>query len=196
MPGRQRSGCASAFWSGHRSGRRQAGWSGSPNSAGTCLPVAKAGESDPVRAERTVGHHRPAARVPGRRSGCQRRKLGAGFRVPGPPFWSVADAAGTILRTLPGLIGGAPLQAFLPAVPDEVPDRALRCRMAVAGTFVASLELARDSAAELSQTAAWRTIRIAPRPVQEPPSPDPRRVGDAIVQPPPSTSCQARRTVD
>ena len=117
------------------------------------------GESDPVRAERTVditGLLRAclaAIRLPA--------ELGAGFRVPGPPFWSVADAARSILQILPRLGGGGgPLEAFLPPVPAEVPDRALRCRVAVAGTFLAGLELARDSAAELSQTAPWQSIRI------------------------------------
>ena len=84
------------------------------------------------------------------------------FRVPGPPFWSVADAAERIRNILP-LIGesAAPLVHFLPEVPLDAPQRQLRCRVAVAGTFLAGLELTRKESIGLHQEAAWATIQIS-----------------------------------
>ncbi len=88
-------------------------------------------------------------------------EAGARYRVPGPPFWSVADAAERI-RAMLDLVGeeGAALAAFLPEVPVDAPERELRCRVAVAGTFLAGLELTRDGTAELTQVVDWRSIRV------------------------------------
>jgi hypothetical protein len=63
------------------------------------------------------------------------------IRVPGPPFWSVADAADRI-REMLSLVGqgGAPLVRFLPEVPADAADCAPLCRGAVAGTFLARLD--------------------------------------------------------
>ena len=49
---------------------------------------------------------------------------GALFRVPGPPFWSVSDAAERIQEMLP-LIGqgGATFVSFLPEIPTDAPER-------------------------------------------------------------------------
>ncbi len=72
-------------------------------------------------------------------------EAGALYRVPGPPFWTVADAAARIRAMLPDLgEKGAALEAFLPKVPVDAPERELRCRTAVAGTFLAGMELTRD----------------------------------------------------
>ena len=83
------------------------------------------------------------------------------FRVPGPPFWSVADAAERIRARLP-LVGegGAPLVSFLPEVPVDAPERELRCRVAVAGTFLAGLELVRDGSIAVQQDTAWASIQV------------------------------------
>ncbi len=88
---------------------------------------------------------------------------GALYRVPGPPFWSVADAAERIRNMLP-LIGegGAPLVNFLPEVPIDAPERELRCRVAVAGTFLAGLELTREGSIGVEQDAAWSFIQVRP----------------------------------
>ncbi len=87
---------------------------------------------------------------------------GALYRVPGPPFWSMADAAERIRAMLP-VIGeaGAVLETFLPEVAANAPERELRCRVAVAGTFLAGLELTRDGTAELTQLVEWRSIRVS-----------------------------------
>ena len=88
-------------------------------------------------------------------------EAGALYRVPGPPFWSVADAAARIRAMLPE-VGeeGRAFEAFLPEVPVDAPERALRCRVAVAGTLLAGLELTRDGTAELTQVVDWRSIRV------------------------------------
>lgn len=75
------------------------------------------------------------------------------------PFWSVADALGRMRRMLAGMgQETAGLEAFLPAVPGDAPDRARRCRAAVASTFVGALELARDGAVTLTQPDGGRVI--------------------------------------
>ncbi len=90
-------------------------------------------------------------------------EAGALYRVPGPPFWSVADAAERIRAMLP-MLGeeGAPLEMFLPAVPVDAPERELRCRVAVAGTFLAGLELTREGSIGVEQDAAWSSIQVRP----------------------------------
>ena len=83
------------------------------------------------------------------------------FRVPGPPFWSVSDAAARIREMLP-LIGegGARLVTFLPDVAPDAPEREMRCRVAVAGTFLAGLELTRDGTIDVEQETAWAGIQV------------------------------------
>ncbi len=94
-----------------------------------------------------------AIRLPG--------EAGALYRVPGPPFWSVADAAERIRAMLPE-VGeeGAALETFLPDVPTDAPERELRCRVAVAGTFLAGLELTRDGSIAVQQNTSWEAIQI------------------------------------
>ncbi len=90
-------------------------------------------------------------------------EAGALYRVSGPPFWSVADAAALIRAMLPGLgEEGAVLEAFLPEVPFDAPERELRCRTAVAGTFLAGLGLTRDGSVIIQQSAAWTPIELRP----------------------------------
>ena len=90
-------------------------------------------------------------------------EAGALYRVPGPPFWSVADAATRIRAMLPFLgEEGAGLAAFLPEVPLDAPERDLRCRVAVAGTFLAGLELTREGSVVVQQETAWATIQVSP----------------------------------
>ena len=104
-------------------------------------------------------------------------EAGALYRVPGPPFWSLADAAERIQAMLP-MLGeeGAPLEMFLPEVPVDAPERELRCRVAVAGTFLAGLELTREGSIGVEQDAAWSSIQV--RPAQGVDAGDP--VGQAV----------------
>ena len=81
---------------------------------------------------------------------------GALYQVPALPFWSVADAAARIrAMVLPVGEEGAGMEAFLPEVPADAPERELRCRVAVAGTFLAGLELTRDGSVTVEQEVAW-----------------------------------------
>ena len=90
-------------------------------------------------------------------------EAGALYRVPGPPFWSVADAAERIRAMLPEVgAEGRAFEAFLPEVATGAPARELRCRVAVAGTFLAGLELTRDGSIIIQQSAAWRSIELWP----------------------------------
>ena len=88
-------------------------------------------------------------------------EAGALYRVPGPPFWSVADAAERIRAMLP-LLGaeGEALAAFLPEVALDALERELRCRTAVAATFLAGLELTRDGTVNVEQETAWSPIQV------------------------------------
>ncbi len=95
-------------------------------------------------------------------------EAGALYRVPGPPFWSVADAAARIRAMLPSFgEEGAALGAFLPEVPADVLERQLRCRVAVAGTFLAGLELTRDGSIIIQQATAWTPIELRQPPVSQ-----------------------------
>ncbi len=52
------------------------------------------------------------------------------------------------------------LEVFLPKIAEAGPGRALHCRAAVAATFVAGLELARDGTFALDQDAPWQPIQV------------------------------------
>ena len=75
------------------------------------------------------------------------------------PFWSISDAAARIALLLEGLPEGARLEAFVPEIGANS-SRALRCRAAVASTFVAGLELTRDGSLTLDQEIAWHPIHV------------------------------------
>ncbi len=73
-----------------------------------------------------------------------------------------ADAAARIRAMLP-LIGeeGARFGgAFCRKVPVDAPERGLRCRVAVAGTFLAGLELTRDGSIAVQQETAWASVHV------------------------------------
>ena len=91
---------------------------------------------------------------------------GQALQLPAPPVWSVAQATARIRSLLPelGAEGGA-LAVFLPAIPQDEPQRGMRCRAAVASTFLAGLELAREGDVELVQDSAQQPVlvRVATR---------------------------------
>lgn len=87
------------------------------------------------------------------------------YQLHRPPFWRVADAVARITRMLADRPGGGGLRIFLPAVDRSTPERELRCRAALASTFVAGLELAREGALQLDQLVPWREIQLL-RPTQ------------------------------
>jgi segregation and condensation protein A len=83
------------------------------------------------------------------------------YRPRPPPFWQVGDAIARMRQLLGALPEGSPLTAFLPTVGGAEPGRALRCRVAVSSTLVASLELARAGTLALNQDAPWTSIRCS-----------------------------------
>ena len=75
-------------------------------------------------------------------------------------LWQVADAVariGVVLGSAPGGVG-AELGAFLPRIGPAASEREVRCKAAVASTFLAGLELARDGGVLLEQDRPWTTI--------------------------------------
>jgi segregation and condensation protein A len=80
-----------------------------------------------------------------------------------PPLWSASDALARVSQLLPVLPDGSPLAAYVPPIPQDVPARARRCRVAVASTLIAGLERARDGALLLDQDADWMPIRVTRR---------------------------------
>lgn len=84
----------------------------------------------------------------------------AAFRVVAP-YWSVTDAVGRMRRWLAAAteaeIG---LEVFLPSVAADASERERRCRVAVASTFLGSLELAREGVVTLTQESSMGSIQV------------------------------------
>lgn len=104
---------------------------------------------------------------------------GERYRPRPPPLWRMQDAMARIARLLPTVLGatgdadggGTSLWSFLPDAEclassaglagEEVRDPALLARSAVAGTFVAGLELARQGHLMLGQEDGFGSIRVS-----------------------------------
>jgi segregation and condensation protein A len=85
----------------------------------------------------------------------------AAYRPSPPDLWRVPDA----LRHIAALLARHPsplnLAQCLPPIPAQATDRPLRLRAALASSFSAGLEMARDGQAVLEQAAPFAAIRIA-----------------------------------
>jgi segregation and condensation protein A len=68
-----------------------------------------------------------------------------------PDLWRIPEAMERIRTLMPQLPDGAPLKAFLPAVPAEDPNQTLKVRAAIASTFAAGLELAKQEFLSMQQ---------------------------------------------
>ncbi|MFC7738292.1 hypothetical protein ACFQX4_21275 [Roseomonas sp. GCM10028921] len=81
-----------------------------------------------------------------------------------PDLWRIPDA----LRRIAELLGqhptGLALERCLPPIPRHAPDGQIRIRAALASTFTAGLEMARDGGAGLEQREAFGPIMLAPAP--------------------------------
>ena len=77
-------------------------------------------------------------------------------------LWRMPDAMARIARMLAVRPQGGPLASFLPKVDGLGSDRELRCRAAVASTFLGGLELARDGTLALRQDRPWLDIELRP----------------------------------
>jgi segregation and condensation protein A len=83
------------------------------------------------------------------------------YRPAIPDLWRVVDALARIETLLAAHPAGGDLAAFLPPVAGEVTDRPLRARAAVASTFLAGLELAREGTLTLGQEVPFETLQLA-----------------------------------
>jgi segregation and condensation protein A len=84
------------------------------------------------------------------------------YRPPGPPLWSVAQATARIRSLLPELgEADGDLGVFLPRVAVDVPERERQCRVAVASTFLAALELARNGVLGIDTSGTSVRMRAA-----------------------------------
>jgi segregation and condensation protein A len=77
-----------------------------------------------------------------------------------PDLWRIGDAMDRIRKMLPDYPEGAEMGAFLPAFAAEDPNRTLKARAAVASTFVAGLELAKQEVLGLKQQALFEELRF------------------------------------
>jgi segregation and condensation protein A len=78
-----------------------------------------------------------------------------------PNLWRIADALQRITKLLQQHPTGLPLERCLPPIPRHAPDRPIRLRAALASTFVAGLEMARDGAIALAQEHAFGPVMLA-----------------------------------
>ena len=76
-------------------------------------------------------------------------------------LWRVHDAMARITRMLAVRPEGGALARFLPEVDGMGPEKELRCRAAVASTFLAGLELERDGTLAVNQETLWHEIRFS-----------------------------------
>jgi segregation and condensation protein A len=81
-----------------------------------------------------------------------------------PDLWRIIDAIERIQQLLPHYPEGAAMTAFMPGIPAEDTNRTLKARAAMASTFVAGLELAKQEVLGLDQAATFEPITYHPAP--------------------------------
>jgi segregation and condensation protein A len=86
----------------------------------------------------------------------------AAYRPAPPDLFRVPEALARVRQLLTARPEGGPLAAFLPGITG--PRARLKQRSAVASTFLAGLELARDGDVDLEQAAPFGEIFIRPAP--------------------------------
>jgi segregation and condensation protein A len=77
------------------------------------------------------------------------------------PLWTVAQAIARVEQQIRSAPDGRALAAFLPRIAADAPDRALRCKAALASALLAGLELARNGTMTLEQGQPWQPIRVS-----------------------------------
>ena len=82
-----------------------------------------------------------------------------------PDLWRISDAIERIQQLLPHYPEGAAMTAFMPGIPMEDTNRTLKARAAMASTFVAGLELAKQEVLGLDQSALFEPITYHPAPI-------------------------------
>ena len=89
------------------------------------------------------------------------------YRPSPPNLWRIPDALQRIAELLGQHPGQLALERCLPPILVHTPDRPIRIRAALASTFVAGLELARDGAVVLEQHGPFGPVRLTRSPVPE-----------------------------
>jgi segregation and condensation protein A len=82
------------------------------------------------------------------------------YRPSPPDLWRIPDAIRRITELLQHQPGSLALERCLPTIPDPAPDRPIRLRAALASTFVAGLEMARDGAVVLEQEKLFGAVTL------------------------------------
>ena len=131
-------------------GRPKAGMPGPARQAGEGADPTSAGAGDLTALLRAC---LVALRVPAGADAWQPARAG---------LWRVADAVARIRQVLDATPdgAGATLGAVLPRIGPGAPERELRCKAALASTFLAGLELARDGRLVLDQDRPWTAIQV------------------------------------
>ena len=91
------------------------------------------------------------------------------YRPSPPDLWRIPDALRRIAELLGKHSAGLALERCLPPIPAHASDRPIRLRAALASTFMAGLEMARDGAVTVQQDIPFGHMSLALR------SPEPSR---------------------
>jgi segregation and condensation protein A len=83
------------------------------------------------------------------------------YRPIPPGLWRISDALQRITELLQQHPTGLPLERCLPPIPPHADQRPLKLRVALASTFVAGLEMARDGAVGIRQEHPFGPVRLA-----------------------------------
>jgi segregation and condensation protein A len=78
-----------------------------------------------------------------------------------PDLWRISDAIARIQKMLPDFPEGAEMAAFMPVISAEDPSRCLQYRAAVASTFVAGLELAKQEVLQINQSDVFHVVSFS-----------------------------------
>ncbi|MBP0447826.1 segregation/condensation protein A [Roseomonas sp. SSH11] len=84
------------------------------------------------------------------------------YRPRPPELWRIPDALRRIAELLQENPAYLPLERCLPPIPHHAPDRPIRLRAALASTFAAGLEMARDRRVALGQKEPFGLVTLAP----------------------------------
>ncbi|MFC7738847.1 hypothetical protein ACFQX4_24300 [Roseomonas sp. GCM10028921] len=82
------------------------------------------------------------------------------YRLRPSELWRIPDALRRVAELLQLHPNHLALERCLPPIPQNVPDRPIRLRAALANTFVAGLEMARHGGAELVQTEPFGLLAL------------------------------------
>jgi len=75
-----------------------------------------------------------------------------------PDLWRIGDAMERIQKMLPDFPEGAEMGVFMPWIAVDDPNKTLKSRAALASTFVAGLELARQEILQLGQQESFGAV--------------------------------------